>query len=88
MYEGHFVLTVTWPPPLLAERKAVGLLFDDNRKPDSKPRQFSVPLESFQKNVQSLEERLSTVSTYTNSKPTPTSVKTVRPDTMTISSST
>lgn len=60
MYEGYFVLTVTWLPPLLAERKAVELLFDDDRKPDSKPRQFSVLLESFQKNVRSLEERLST----------------------------
>ena len=45
MYEGYFVLTVTWLPPLLAERKAVELLFDDDRKPDSKPRQFSVLLE-------------------------------------------
>ena len=61
MYEGCFVLTVTWLPPLLAERKAVELLFDDDRKPDSKPRQFSVLLESFNKNVRLLEERLSTV---------------------------
>ncbi len=61
MYEGYFVLTVTWLPPLLAERKAVELLFDDDRKPDSKPRQFSILLESFNKNVRLLEERLSTV---------------------------
>ena len=63
MYEGHFVLTVTWLPPLLAERKAVELMFDDDRKPDSKPRQFSILLDSFKKNVRALEERLSTTLT-------------------------
>lgn len=37
------------------------LLFDDDRKPDSKPHQFSILLESFNKNIRLLEERLSTV---------------------------
>ena len=30
MYEGYFVLTVTWFPPLLAQAKIVELMFDDD----------------------------------------------------------
>lgn len=30
MYEGYFVLTLTWFPPLLAQRKFVELMFDDD----------------------------------------------------------
>jgi type IV secretion system protein TrbE len=30
MYEGYFVLTVTWFPPLLAQAKVVELMFDDD----------------------------------------------------------
>lgn len=39
MYEGYFVLTVTWFPPLLAQRKFVELMFDDDATaPDRKAR--------------------------------------------------
>ena len=32
MFEGYFVLTLTWYPPLLAQKKFVDLMFDDDRK--------------------------------------------------------
>ena len=39
MYEGYFVLTVTYFPPLLAQRKFVELMFDDDAiAPDHKAR--------------------------------------------------
>ena len=33
MYEGYFVLTLTWFPPLLVQRKFVELMFDDDCRP-------------------------------------------------------
>jgi type IV secretion system protein VirB4 len=39
MYEGYFVLTVTWLPPVLMQRKFVELMFDDDTQvPDRKAR--------------------------------------------------
>lgn len=39
MYEGYFVLTVTYFPPLLAQRKFIELMFDDEAQtPDNKTR--------------------------------------------------
>ena len=61
MYEGHFVLTVTWLPPLLAERKMIELMFDDDSKPDSRSKEYENLLETFTKNITALEERLSSV---------------------------
>ena len=61
MYEGHFVLTVTWLPPLLAERKMIELMFDDDSKPDSRSKEYENLLQTFTKNITALEERLSSV---------------------------
>lgn len=61
MYEGHFVLTVTWLPPLLAERKMIELMFDDDSKPDSRSKEYEKLLETFIKSITTLEERLSSV---------------------------
>lgn len=59
MYEGHFVLTVTWFPPLLAQRKFVELMFDDDRaKPDQK-RQTRDLIDQFNREVLTIENRLS-----------------------------
>lgn len=33
MYEGHFILTITYFPPLLIQKKFVEVLFDDEAKP-------------------------------------------------------
>lgn len=59
MYEGYFVLTVTWYPPQLAQAKFVELMFDDDAAPDTPKDYFSKLLEQFKKDIQTIEVRLS-----------------------------
>ena len=60
MYEGYFVITATYFPPMLAEQKFVELMFDDDReRPDSKARTNDL-LERFNREVVTFESRLST----------------------------
>lgn len=61
MYEGYFVLTVTYFPPVLAERKFVEMMFDDDV---SKYKGHSLTkdlLTHFNRECGALESRLSTV---------------------------
>ncbi|KEZ98459.1 VirB4 family type IV secretion/conjugal transfer ATPase [Xanthomonas citri pv. citri] len=59
LYEGFFIITVTWFPPILAERKFVELMFhDDADKPDQKRRTAHL-IQHFKREVQNLEGRLS-----------------------------
>jgi type IV secretion system protein VirB4 len=59
MYEGYFVATVTWFPPVLAERKFVELMFDDDAEtPDHKARTKGL-IEQFKREVRNIEGRLS-----------------------------
>lgn len=59
MYESYFVLTVTWFPPLLAQRKFVELMFDDDRQaPDHRARTLGL-IEHFKREVTTIESRLS-----------------------------
>lgn len=59
MYEGFFVLTVTWYPPVLAQRKFVELMFDDDAMaPDDKAQTRGL-IEHFKREVESIEGRLS-----------------------------
>lgn len=59
MYEGHFVFTVTWFPPVLAQRKFVELMFDDDAvAPDHTARTVGL-IEQFKREIRSLESRLS-----------------------------
>lgn len=59
MYEGYFVLTVTYFPPLLAQRKFVELMFDDDAAtPDHKARTHSL-IDFFKRECRSIESRLS-----------------------------
>lgn len=59
MYEGYFVLTATWCPPMLAQRKFVELLFDDDlAAPDNTARTHGL-IEHFKREVVNLESRLS-----------------------------
>lgn len=59
MYEGYFVLTLTWFPPILAQRKFVELMFDDDEvAPDHKTRTKSL-IEQFKREVANIESRLS-----------------------------
>lgn len=61
MYEGYFVASITWFPPILAERKFVELMFDDDA---GKPNQKAVTtalIEQFEREVTNVEGRLSSV---------------------------
>lgn len=61
MYEGFFVLTVTYFPPLLAQAKFVELMFDDDNAPASPTGRYQKLLETFKKDIATLESRLSSV---------------------------
>jgi type IV secretion/conjugal transfer VirB4 family ATPase len=55
------VLTVTWFPPVLAQRQFVELMFDDDAvAPDRKARTMSL-IEQFKREINSIESRLSHV---------------------------
>lgn len=59
MYEGYFVFTVTWFPPVLAQRKFVELMFDDDAvTPDHKARTKGL-ITQFKREISSIENRLS-----------------------------
>jgi type IV secretion system protein VirB4 len=59
MYEGYFVLSVTYFPPLLAQRKFVELMFDDDAvAPDHKSRTQGL-IDYFKRECVSIESRLS-----------------------------
>jgi type IV secretion/conjugal transfer VirB4 family ATPase len=59
MFEGYFVLTVTWFPPVLAQSKFVELMFDDDVvAPDHKARTMGL-IAQFKRETVSLESRLS-----------------------------
>ena len=59
LYEGFFIITVTWFPPMLAERKFVELMFhDDSDKPNNKARTHHL-IDFFKKEVKNIESRMS-----------------------------
>ncbi|MDX6018640.1 VirB4 family type IV secretion/conjugal transfer ATPase [Shewanella indica] len=59
MYEGYFILTLTWFPPMLAQRKFVELMFDDDTPvPNHKARTKGL-IEQFKHEIQTIESRLS-----------------------------
>lgn len=63
MYEGYFVLTATYFPPLLAQRKFVELMFTDEvRPPDPKARTRHL-IDAFQRDCAGIESRLSSAMT-------------------------
>lgn len=59
MYEGYFVLTLTWFPASLAQRKFVELMFDDDiERPDHKAHTNAL-IAHFKRECLSIESRLS-----------------------------
>ena len=59
MYEGYFMVTLTWFPPILAQRKFVELMFDDDtRKPNQKERTQGL-ISHFKREIANIESRLS-----------------------------
>jgi len=61
MYEGYFVLTLTWFAPTLAQRKFVELMFDDDAKAPDKTAQTMGLIEQFKRDIRSIESGLSDV---------------------------
>ncbi len=59
MYEGFFVLTITWFPPALAQRKFVELMFDDDVKMPSSRARTKGLIEQFKREIATIESRLS-----------------------------
>ncbi|MBS0543376.1 MAG: conjugal transfer protein TrbE, partial [Proteobacteria bacterium] len=65
MYEGYFVLTLTWFPPVLAQRKFVELMFDDDAiAPDHTARTMNL-IAQFRREIAAIESRLSAAVTLT-----------------------
>jgi len=59
MYEGYFILSLSYFPPLLAQRRFVELMFDDdNRTPGQRARTQGL-IEHFQRECVAVESRLS-----------------------------
>ncbi len=59
LYESGFVLTLAWLPPLLAEKKFVALMFDDDGKRPHRNTQTRALINTFQRECDSIESRLS-----------------------------
>ncbi|HCL55057.1 MAG TPA: conjugal transfer protein TrbE, partial [Pseudomonas sp.] len=68
LYEGYFVLTLTYFPPMLAQQKFVELMFDDDTPPpDHKARTRNL-IEQFKRDCTSVEGSLSSVLKMTRLK--------------------
>lgn len=63
LYEGYFVLTLTWFPPILAERKFVALMFDDDMAAIGKKAQTTQLIEQFKQACINFESRMSAAVT-------------------------
>lgn len=59
LYEGYFVITVTWFPPLLAQRKFVELMFDDDSVQSTGKERTVQLIENFKRECVNFESRLS-----------------------------
>lgn len=70
MYEGYFVITVTFFPPMLTEQKFVELMFDDDRARPSEKARTADLLEKFKRELVSFECRLGAALKLTRLKGT------------------
>lgn len=61
MYEGYFVLTLTYYPPYLAEKKFSDLMFDDDQQITSKTDRTNNLIDEFQLRCKEIESNLSCV---------------------------
>ncbi|NOT13727.1 MAG: VirB4 family type IV secretion/conjugal transfer ATPase [Methylococcaceae bacterium] len=68
MYEGYFVLTVTYLPPLLNERKFIELMFEDDAEAPNNKSHTRALLGHFTRECHNIEMRLSSALTLTRLK--------------------
>lgn len=68
LYEGYSVLSLTWFPPVIAQKKMTDLMFDDDRPTPDKKTYGSRLLEQFKQDINSFESRLSAALVLTRLK--------------------
>lgn len=59
LYEGFFIITLTWFPPILAEQRFVELMFDDDQKKLSNKARTTQLIDQFKRECKNFETRLS-----------------------------
>ena len=59
MFESSFVLTLTWLPPVLAEKRFIELMFTDDSEPPNQKQQTYNLIAQFERECTNLEDRLS-----------------------------
>lgn len=65
-YEGYFVLTLTWLPPLLAQRRFIEAMFDDGPTTPTVPTSHTQALvDAFSREIRTVESRLAAAFTIT-----------------------
>jgi len=65
LYEGFFIITVTWFPPKLVQRQFVELMFDDDSIKPSRTAQTLRLVDLFKRECQNIESRLSSAVSLT-----------------------
>lgn len=68
MYEGYFVVTFTWFPPMLAQTKFIELMFDDDTAAPTNKSRTKGLIEQFKREMGTVENRLSTALKLTRLK--------------------
>lgn len=64
LYEGVFIITITWLPPRLNEQKFVDLMFDDEGIPADKNRRTHDLIETFRREIATIETGLSSAFSF------------------------
>ncbi|HEN4796855.1 TPA: conjugal transfer protein TrbE, partial [Legionella pneumophila] len=59
LYEGYFVITLTWYPPVLAQKRFVELMFDDSQERLSQKAKTHQLIEEFKQSCRNFESRMS-----------------------------
>lgn len=59
LYEGYFVITLTWYPPKLAQKRFVELMFDDSAEENTRKEKTSQLIEEFKQSCRNFESRIS-----------------------------
>lgn len=61
MYEGYFILTVTYLPPILAQQKFVEMMFDDDERESNNKIHGKAVIENFKRECNNIQSSLSAV---------------------------
>ncbi|HDI4897640.1 TPA: conjugal transfer protein TrbE [Legionella pneumophila] len=59
LYEGYFVITLTWYPPVLVQKRFVELMFDDSGERVSQKAKTHQLIETFKQSCRNFESRMS-----------------------------